>query len=100
MTDPRRSAMRAWSVLSAVVVAAGASFEGPATFEASKILPANLAKGPHYKVEEPVKAEGYYQQFQLTTDYGALAAEGRTVLNTRIRETAALAQLAEVSKGE
>jgi hypothetical protein len=81
-------------------VAAGTAYEGPASFQASKILPAAVVKGPHYSVAEAVKAEGYYQQFQITSDFGPLGAEGRTMLKTRIHEVGALAELSEVSKGE
>ena len=57
-------------------------------------------KGPHHTVAETVTAEGYYQQFQITSTYGEMDAEGRTVLKTRLVEVDALARLDEVSKSE
>jgi hypothetical protein len=83
---------------SLALLAGAAHFEPPATFQASKILSAAFVKGPHHTVAETVTAEGDYQQFHLTSDYGDLDAEGRTVLRTRVGEIDALARLDEVSK--
>lgn len=80
--------------------ALAADYEAPATFKASQVLPANLVKGPHYSVAELVKAEGFYQEFRVVSDYGEIGAEGRSVLRTRINEVGALARLSEVSKSE
>lgn len=94
--------MRA-NILPAAVLLVGAgvsAFEPPATFQASKILPARLVKGPHYTVAEPVEAPGFYQEFHIKSDFGEIEAEGRTVLHTRVTEVDALARLAEVSKTE
>jgi len=82
------------------LLAGAADFEPPATFQASKILPAGLVKGPHHTVAESVTAEGYYQEFHITSSYGEMDAEGRSVLKTRVVEVDALARLSEVSKGE
>ena len=84
--------------LAAITVAAG--FEGPATLQASKVLPASLLKGPHYSVNDAVKVDGHYQQFQIASDFGDLSADGRTMLRTRIVEIDALARLQDVSKSE
>ena len=59
-----------------------------------------MLKGPHHTVAEVVGLDGYYLQFQLQSPYGDIAADGRTVLGTRMREADALARLSEVSKGE
>ena len=83
-----------------MLAAAVPAFEPAPTFQASKILPANLLKGPHHTVSEEVKAEGLYQVFEIVSDFGDIVAEGRTVLRTRVREVDALARLSEVSKGE
>lgn len=55
------------------------AYEPAPAFKASQILPANLAKGPHHWVAEEVRADGYYQLFHVTSDFGELEAEGRTV---------------------
>jgi hypothetical protein len=85
-------------LLASATLLTGADFEPPTTFQASRILPANLVKGPHHTVAETVTAEGYYQVFQITSPYGDMEAEGRTVLRTRIGEVDALARLDEVSR--
>lgn len=87
-------------LLPVLCLAAGPAYEPGTTFKASQILPAKVLKGPHHTVEEQVKGEGYYQEFQVKSPYGDVAAEGRTVLHTRVSEVDALARLNEVSKGE
>ena len=59
-----------------------------------------LTKGPHYTVQNEVRGDGHYLEFNLKSDYGDIEAEGRTVLKTRILEVAALAKLSDVSKTE
>lgn len=86
--------------LALVLAAAVPAFEPAPTFQASKILPADLLKGPHHTVSETVTAEGVYQVFEIVSDYGEIVAEGRSVLRTRVREVGALTRLSEVSKGE
>lgn len=87
------------AALVALTLAAGAAdFEPPVTFQASRILPANLLKGPHHTVAEEVTAEGNYQTFHVTSDYGDFYVEGRTMLTVRLAEIDALARLDEVSK--
>src|SRR5258708_30100370 len=83
-----------------ILAAAVPAFEPAPTFQASKVLPPDLLKGPHYRVSEAVTAEGLYQVFEIVSDFGDIVAEGRTVLRTRVREVDALARLSEVSKGE
>lgn len=83
-----------------MLAAAVPAFEPAPTFQASKIVPADLLKGPHHTVSEVVKAEGVYQVFDIVSDFGDIEAEGRTVLRTRVLEVDALARLSEVSKGE
>lgn len=95
-----------WRILVAPVAALSLALAPPApepegrTFKASEILPAKMLKGPHHAVAEEVRADGYFQQFQVKSEYGDIAADGRTVLRTRVLEVDALARLSEVSKGE
>jgi hypothetical protein len=78
--------------------ALAADYEAPLTFQASKLLPAKLLKGAHHTVAEQVKAEDFYQEFRITSEFGEIVAEGRTVLQTRLGEVDALARLSQVSK--
>lgn len=101
MSTTRRWRIEMLPAAALLSIAAGApNFEPPATFKASQILPANVVKGPHYTIAEEVKAEGFYQQFDITSDFGQIEAEGLTVLRKRINEVGALAKLSEVSKSE
>jgi hypothetical protein len=93
-------AVLAWSAGAAAFAAAGPGFESATVFQASQILPAAIVKGPHHTVAEEVKADGFYQEFHIVSDFGEIDAEGRTVLKTRVAEIAALARLDEVSKTE
>ena len=95
--DMRRILVMPAAVL---LLAAGPAYEPGTTFKASAVLPAKVLKGPHHAVSEEVKADGYFQKFHLTSDYGDVNAEGRTVLRTRVLEVDALARLSEVSKSE
>jgi hypothetical protein len=89
-------------LLGAAAIAGSATggFEPAPTFQASKLLSPKSLKGPHHTVAEQVTAQGYYQEFHIVSEFGDIAAEGRTVLATRLLEVDALAQLSEVSKGE
>jgi hypothetical protein len=92
--------LAAWPAAALALAAAGPAFEPAASFQASRILGARFVKGPHHAVREDVKEEGYYQLFHVESDFGAVAAPGRTVLRTRVEEVDALARLSEVSKTE
>jgi hypothetical protein len=83
--------------LGTLALAQGA-FEAPTTFKASALLPANLRKGPHFTVAEEVKTEAYFHEFQIASDYGAMSAEGRSLLEKHLNEIDALAKLDDVSK--
>jgi hypothetical protein len=98
VTKKRRALAAAAAVL--LVGAGGDRFEAARTFEAAKVLPAEIRQGPHHRVADLVKADAFYLQFQLTSDFGELDVEGQTLLRTRVAEIDALARLSEVSKGE
>ena len=81
-------------------VAVAAAYEGPRTFEASELLTPAQLKGPHFLVAAEVPTDGFFHLFSITTDWGPLEAEGRSLLLVRLREVDALAQLDEVSRSE
>jgi hypothetical protein len=98
-----RIAVRPAVTLAALVsasLAVAAAYEAPRTFQASEVLKPSQVKGPHFSVAPAVKAEGYFLIFDIKTDYGALEAEGKSMLFVRLSEVSALAQLDEVSKSE
>lgn len=88
------------AAVASAALAAAAAYEAPRTFQASEILAPAQVKGPHYSVTPTVKTEDYLYLFGITTDYGPLEAEGRSMLFIRIHEVGALAALDDVSKSE
>ncbi|HVO09510.1 MAG TPA: hypothetical protein VMX54_02040 [Vicinamibacteria bacterium] len=87
------------STLAPVLVLA-AAYDAPRTFQAAELLTPAQVRGPHHTVASAVKSEGYFHEFDITTDYGPLQAEGRSMLATRLQEVGALAELDKVSKSE
>jgi hypothetical protein len=73
---------------------------GAAHVQGLRAAEARAAQGPHHSVAPAVKTEGYLHEFDLTTDWGPIEAEGRSMLLVRIHEVGALAELDEVSKSE
>jgi hypothetical protein len=86
---------------SAAFALAQGGYEAATTnFKASQILPPALVKGPHFQVKENVPTTGYFHDFDITSDYGDISAEGRSLLRTRVHEIEALTKLDDVSKSE
>ncbi len=94
----RRAAIPASALAASFVVAA--AYDAPRTFKAAELLPPAQLKGPHHAVSPAVSTDGYFHEFGLTTDWGPLQAEGRSMLATRLSEVDALAELDKVSKSE
>jgi len=90
----------ALAAIASTTLALAAGYEGSRTFQASETLGPSQVKGPHFSVAPTVKVEGYFQVFELKTDYGPLEAEGRSMLFKRINEVRALGELDEVSKSK
>jgi hypothetical protein len=67
---------------------------------ATMLLTPEVAQGPHHRVGEYVRTEGYFHEFAISSTFGSFAAIGRTELATRIEEIRALAALQDVSKTE
>jgi len=77
-----------------------AAYESPRTFQASDLLTPAQVKGPHHTVAPEVTTAGYLQVFQVKSDYGAVEAEGKSTLLTRLQEANALFELDQVSKSK
>ena len=98
---PRRSrALLALLASSAALTLAQGGYEGPTTFKAKDLLPPALLKGPHFQVKDEVPTSGYFHDFAITSDYGDIGAEGRSLLRMRVHEIEALTALDDVSKTE
>jgi hypothetical protein len=76
------------------------AFEEPDNLKASKILPADLLKGPHHRVEKEVLSDGYLNYYKISSDYGDFDAASTASLKTRVGEIEAMASLDELSKTE
>ena len=88
------------TVVGVVGLANAEEFEVPANREASEILPAELIKGPHYRVQDTVVSYGYMHHWTVDTDFGTFQATGDGALRKLIREVYAIAALKEISQGE
>jgi len=88
--------------LSLIAVTAGArqGDEAPPRFAAAALLTPGVLKGPHYRVDDAVRTEGYFHEFSISSDFGPFKAVGRSALAVRIQEVGALAALQDVSKTE
>jgi hypothetical protein len=88
------------AALLALALAAPAAdeFEAPPTFEAARVLPAALASGEHFRVEDPVTSDGLVQSFRISSDFGPFEAYGLNQLAIRVQEIAAIAELREQNR--
>lgn len=90
----------AWMMRPSSHLSAQADDEPPPHISATALLTPAVAQGPHYRVAEDVRTEGYFHEFTVSSDFGSFEAIGRTQLSVRIHEIAALAALQDVSKTE
>jgi len=63
----------------------------------AELLPEAMVSGADFKVVDPVHGDGLMNHFVLESRYGSFEAYGRAALAIRIREVAALAELAGTS---
>lgn len=89
------------AALSSLPEAALAADPEPApTLKAADLLPKELLSGSLHRVGETAAVEEYMPRYAITSSFGNYSAEGREMLEVRIREIAALSALSEISKGE
>jgi hypothetical protein len=72
-------------------------FEKPTVLSASKIVPPHLLKGPYHKVSERVTSDGYFNNYRIESNFGVMVVEGRQLLEIRVGEMNALAELDKLS---
>lgn len=86
------------------VATAFAHAQGKAALEAAPSVPGSelarpeLLKGPHHKVAEPVRIEGHLGRFVIESGFGKFSVHGASLLETRVRELPAIAELKKVQK--
>ena len=93
--------MRIRKVLMMAVLAGSSAqaidFETPPEELAAASLPAELAAGPDFHVSEPVLADGLMHHYVAVSAFGDFPAYGRVALAVRVRELAALTQIAKTT---
>lgn len=70
-----------------------AQFETPPVLSASKLLPRKLLAGPYHSVNETVTSDGYFNNYRIESTFGVFEVEGQQLLETRVGELVALAEL-------
>jgi hypothetical protein len=76
------------------------AYETPPALTAAQALPAEIASGTDYQVEDPVVGDGLLNHYRLRSRFGTFEVNGRVLLEIRIREIGALADLERVSKSD
>ncbi len=77
-----------------------AAFEQGVLLKASDLLPADLLRGPSYRVRDQVVTDGYMAHFEIDSDFGTFEAIGVPQAKVRIAELEAIRKLVETSKGD
>jgi hypothetical protein len=72
-------------------------FESPPALRASRLLAPQLLSGPHHRVAEQVRTDGFLHLYTISSDFGEFQGEGDDLLQVRVREIEALAALREAS---
>jgi hypothetical protein len=88
------------AVLLAATAWAAAEFELPPQEPAAASLPADLASGTDFHVSEPVESDGLMHHYVIDSRFGLFPAYGREALKFRVREMAALTQIAKTTDVE
>jgi len=67
-------------------------------FDASRVLPKEILRGPNYQIAEHVPVEEYQYVFTVNSDFGTITARGRDMLDLRLRELKSIKAAQELSK--
>ena len=71
-------------------------YEAAQTLQASKVLPADLRSGAHFRVDDKVANDGYVNTYQLHSKFGTFTAVSTAMLAKRIGEVNALVVMEQV----
>src|SRR5262249_34831082 len=88
--------------LAAVLIAhptpalAQSAYEAPVVLSASKILPPELISGPHHRVQEQVRNDGYLNVYTIDSKFGQFTAVSTAILRKRVQEINALAVMEQI----
>ena len=84
-------------LLVAAAAFAGEGFEIPPDRSPSTFLPASLVAGENFTIVDPVSSDGLMRRYAIDSRFGRFDAYGRSQLEIRVHEVAALTQLAKTS---
>ena len=73
------------------------ALERPKIF-AADLLPASMLSGPQFEVAPQIQLKGHIASFQIKSDYGRLDADSVEILEQRVTEISALAELERLSE--
>jgi hypothetical protein len=76
------------------------SYEVPPTLFAPDLLSAEALSGPNYQVADQVPTDGFLTRFAIDSSFGTFQAVGPGMLDMRLREIDALAQLQALEESE
>jgi hypothetical protein len=89
------------AVLAAFIAAASgassAEIERPASFSPGKI-PGIAASGPNYTISNPVRSDGFLRIYNVRSPYGDFTVVSDAMMQIRIRELAAVAELDKLTE--
>ena len=74
-----------WLVLQYLATPAS-GYEAAPTLQASKVLPAELRSGAHFRVDDKVANDGYLNTYQVHSKFGTFPAVSTAMLVKRIGE--------------
>jgi hypothetical protein len=80
--------------------AAELGYEQPPLQHAGEVLPPDLVAGPHHRVSDAVRTDGFMRRYSIESDYGRFEALGDDMLRTRVAEITALAELEQLSASQ
>jgi hypothetical protein len=80
--------------------ATGADFEVPADEAPDASLAPAQVSGKNFNIRNPVHSDGLMHRYVVESHFGEFEAYGRDELGVRLREIAALSQIAEISDSE
>jgi hypothetical protein len=97
ITTPRMTgALATGLVLLHALATPVSGYEAAQTLQASKVLPAALRSGAHFRVADKVANDGYVNTYHLTSKFGTFTAVSTAMLVKRIGEVNALVVMEQV----
>jgi hypothetical protein len=75
-----------------------AEYESAPVLDAPAVLPPEILEGPHYRVDDNVKNDGYLNTYRLRSDYGEFDVYSTALLKIRAHEINAIAALMELEQ--